>query len=199
MKQTKTTTLVQIGILSAIIAIMSFTPLGYLRTFGLSITFLPIPVAVGAIVINKKAGAFLGGVFGVMSIIQCFGFEPFGTMLMSINPLFAVLLCLVPRIIAGFLAGLIFEVMHKSNNKGILSYALASLSTALLNTLIFVPMLMLFYGNTDFLQGMNPDGLNVFSFMVAFVGINGVVEAISTLIIGTAVAKSVHTVTKRRR
>ena len=40
--------MVELALMIAIIIIMSLTPLGYIRTPGLSITLLTVPVAVGA-------------------------------------------------------------------------------------------------------------------------------------------------------
>ena len=47
-KRSSTLYMVELAMMIAIILLMSFTPLGYLRTPGLSITLLTIPVAVGA-------------------------------------------------------------------------------------------------------------------------------------------------------
>lgn len=182
-------TLAFVGMLAAIIFVMAFTPLGYLKTGGLSITFLMVPVALGAVLFGPGAGAFLGGMFGLTSFIQCFGLEPFGTTLMGINPFFTVLTCLVPRILTGLLVGYIFRALQKIDKTRLLSYAGACLSGSLLNTLLFMSCLVLFFWNTDFIQGMSA-GANVFAFVIAFVGINGLVEAISCFIIGTVLAKT---------
>ena len=40
----RTRTLTTLGILTAIILVMTFTPLGYIKTMGLEITLLHIPV-----------------------------------------------------------------------------------------------------------------------------------------------------------
>ena len=85
MKNTKTRQMVQLAILTAIILVMAFTPLGYLRVATMTITFLSIPVVIGAILIGPAAGAFLGFVFGLTSFIQCFGMDALGTALMTIN------------------------------------------------------------------------------------------------------------------
>ncbi len=53
----RTLWMAQTAILAAIIILMAFTPLGYLRVGALSITFLPIPVVVGAILISPATGA----------------------------------------------------------------------------------------------------------------------------------------------
>ncbi len=51
---TKTLYMVELAMMVAIIFMMAFTPLGYLRTPGLSITFLTVPVAVGAVILGPK-------------------------------------------------------------------------------------------------------------------------------------------------
>ena len=56
-KRSSTLYMVELAMMIAIILLMSFTPLGYLRTPGLSITLLTIPVAVGAIILGPKGGA----------------------------------------------------------------------------------------------------------------------------------------------
>ncbi len=71
--------LVEMALLVAIILLMAFTPIGYIKTAGLEITLIVIPVAVGAVTLGPAAGAILGGVFGITSFIQCFGMSAFGT------------------------------------------------------------------------------------------------------------------------
>ena len=78
--------MVQIAMLTAIILILAFTPLGYIRTGGLEITLIVIPVAVGAVILGPVGGMILGAVFGITSFIQCFGMSPFGAMLLSMSP-----------------------------------------------------------------------------------------------------------------
>lgn len=78
--------LVEMALLVAIILLMAFTPIGYIKTAGLEITLIVIPVAVGAVTLGPAAGAILGGVFGITSFIQCFGMSAFGTLLLGVNP-----------------------------------------------------------------------------------------------------------------
>ena len=66
-KRSSTLYMVELAMMIAIILLMSFTPLGYLRTPGLSITLLTIPVAVGAIILGPKGGAVCGFTFGATS------------------------------------------------------------------------------------------------------------------------------------
>ena len=62
--------MVKLALMVAIIFVMAFSPLGYLRTPGLTITFLTVPVAVGAIILGPTAGAICGGAFGLTSAIM---------------------------------------------------------------------------------------------------------------------------------
>ena len=57
----RTRTLTTLGILTAIILVMSFTPLGYIKTLGLEITLLHIPVILGAALTGPVGGMVLGG------------------------------------------------------------------------------------------------------------------------------------------
>ena len=105
----KTSRMVQLAILTAIIFLMGFTPIGFLHVGAVEITFIMIPVIIGAIVIGPGAGAFLGAMFGLASFIQCFGMSAFGSTLLGIQPVFTFLVCMVPRILMGWLCGLIFR------------------------------------------------------------------------------------------
>lgn len=60
--------MVKLALMVAIIFVMAFSPLGYLRTPGLTITFLTVPVAVGAIILGPTAGAICGAAFGLTSV-----------------------------------------------------------------------------------------------------------------------------------
>ena len=59
--------LVRISVLVAIMLLLEITGLGMIKTAGLEITILMVPVIVGAIVMGPASGAILGGVFGCIS------------------------------------------------------------------------------------------------------------------------------------
>lgn len=59
LSHTRTSFMVKLALMVAIIFVMAFSPLGYLRTPGLTITFLTVPVAVGAIILGPTAGCHL--------------------------------------------------------------------------------------------------------------------------------------------
>ena len=61
-KHQKTLKLVETAMLAAIVVLMSFTPIGYLKIGALSITFIMIPVVIGGITVGPAAGAVLGAI-----------------------------------------------------------------------------------------------------------------------------------------
>ncbi len=191
MRSTKTIKMTQMAILIAVVLIMAFTPLGYLKTAGLEISLIPIPVAIGAMVIGPAAGAVLGLVFGVTSFYQCFGMSFFGSMLLSINPVFTFIVCVPTRILTGYLAGVIFKILLKADKKNTICYFAGGFITAFLNTLFFMTAIVVFFWNTEYIQSFNPTGANVFVFVLLFVGVNGVVEVIASALAGGLVSKAV--------
>ena len=91
----RTQKMVQLAILVAIMLIFAYTPLGYLKVGAIEITFMVLPVAIGAILLGPVCGAILGGLFGLTSFIQCFGASPFGALLLSLNPITTFITCCV--------------------------------------------------------------------------------------------------------
>ena len=61
------------------------------------------------------------------------------------------------------------------------------------NTLFFMTTLCLCFYNTDFIQGFVQamGSANAFLFVIAFVGVNGLVEAIVCFFTGAVIAKAV--------
>ena len=194
-----TTYMVEMALLIAIILIMAFTPIGYIKTFGLEITLIVVPVAVGAVVLGPAAGAILGGVFGITSFIQCFGMSAFGAMLLSINPAGTFVVCFVTRLLMGWLTGLIAQGLKKVKALKGASVFIANLCCPLLNTLLFMTTLILFFYQTEFIQGLakNMNVANPFAFVIAFVGVNGLVESAACFVVGSAITKALqHSVNK---
>lgn len=182
--------MVELALMVAIIFIMAFTPLGYLRTPGLSITFLTVPVAVGAMILGPKGGAVCGLAFGITSLMQCFGTSAFGAMLLSINPFGTAFTCIVPRVLEGLLCGLIFKAVRAKKKN--LAYFIGGLSCPVLNTILYMSSLVLFFYNTDYIQGfVETLGVsNPLTFVAAFVGAQGAIEAIVCTIVAAAIARA---------
>ncbi|MFV0466563.1 MAG: ECF transporter S component [Lachnospiraceae bacterium] len=193
-KKLSTKQLVEMALLIAIILLMAFTPIGYIRTPGLEITLIIIPVAIGAVTLGPTAGAILGAVFGLTSFIQCFGMSVFGTALLQINPLATFVVTVVTRTLVGWLTGLIYLAFVNLKVNRAVSVIISSLACPLLNTSLFMSALVLFFYNSDYIQGFADmmGTANVFAFIFAFVGVNGLIEAIVCCIVGSAVIRALQ-------
>ena len=188
--QTDTKKLVRIALLTAILIVMEITGIGLIKTpSGLEMTIMHVPVIIGAILMGPVEGAVLGGVFGAISFWECFGKSPFGAVLLGINPVFTFIVCIPTRILMGYCCGLIFKALNKEDGKGVVSFGAASLSGALLNTFFFMTSLLVLFGRTEFIMGMRGT-LNIFAFVVAFVGVQGVIEALLAAFLGAALSKA---------
>lgn len=192
----KTLWMVQMAILSAILIILAFTPLGYLKVGIVSITFMTIPVVIGAILLGPLSGAVLGGVFGITSFIQCFGMDVFGTTLLGINPVYTFILCMVPRILMGWLVGLIYQALARRDRSKTWSFAIASLSGAVINTVLFVGALILFFGSSAYIRGF---GENLLDILILLTGLNAAVEAVVCMVAGGAITKALSISMGKRR
>ena len=195
-KKSNVLMLTVMAMLTAVIFLLGFTPIGYIKLGVIEITFLQIPVIIGALLYGWKAGALLGAMFGITSFIQCFGSSIFGAALLGINPFFTAFVCLVPRILMGFFAGLMAKPLIKHDKTKSYSFVIPSLAGALLNTLFFMSALMLCFWNTEYIQNM-AGGMNVLKFCVAFVGINGLVEAVVCALLGTAIGRAMYAVQQK--
>lgn len=143
-----TKSLVLMGLLTALIAVFSCTPIGSIPIGPLVITLNVIPVSIAAIALGPIGGAAMGAVFGIFSFLQCIGIgvnSPMGEILFGISPALTFIQRVVPRVLDGFLAGLIFKGMTKIKSlRGY--YLLTGVISALFGTALFMSaMLMLNY------------------------------------------------------
>ena len=88
-KKFNTSQLTILGLMSGILFLMAYTPLGYLNVGPLAVTFNVIPVAICAIVLGPTGGAVAGAVFGLTSYMQAMGIggvSALGSALFQISP-----------------------------------------------------------------------------------------------------------------
>ena len=78
---------------------------------------------------------------------------------------------------------------------------LANLCCPLLNTLFFMSTLTLFFYRTEYIQGIaqSMGAANPFVFVILFVGVNGVVEAVACFVAGSAISQALKKVVKRNQ
>ena len=197
MKSNKFTTsqLTILGLMSGILFLMAYTPLGYLNIGPLAVTFNVIPVAICAVVLGPTGRAVAGAVFGLTSFLQAMGIggtSALGAALFQINPFLSAVQCFVPRILDGLLIGFIYRGMRKKTNV-YASCAVTGFFSAFLNTLFFMTALVVMFGNTEVIQNLM-GGRNVIIGCCMMVGVNAISEMVSSTIItaavGTALSKA---------
>ncbi len=198
----KTKAIVILGLMTAMVMLFSFTPIGTIPIGPLSITLNVIPIAIAAVALGPVGGLVIGSIFGLMSFLQCIQIgipSAMGAVLVGINPVFAFLQRFVPRALDGFLVGCIHKELSKKIG-GSTSSFVTGFCTALFNTIFFMTSLVLLFGNTDYVKGFyeakgqEQTFIGTIVFICLFVGINAVCEMIvSTIVtggVGTALYQS---------
>ena len=193
----KTLRWVQLGLLSGLIILLQtifIIPLPGTLTLSLVL----VPIVVGAVLFGAGAGAFLGGVFGVlvagMAVQGQLGLLT--NMMVAYSPLLTIAICVLKGVAAGWVAGLIAGCFKKDNFFGVL---LAAMAAPLVNTGIFVVgMLTIFRGvMMEFADGIGMGGTSAVYFaVVILVGVNFIVEFAANLILSPAIASIVKAVKK---
>lgn len=193
--------LVLTALLTALIIVMAFTPLGYLKAGAIEITFITIPVIIGAVLLGPVGGLFLGAVFGITSFIQCFGMSTFGVALFSVSPLCTAIVCIVPRVLMGWLTAVIFKAVSSKDKTSFVQYLVASIAGPLLNTILFTGTLLLLFNNAPIIIQLKEQfgSTNVMAFAAAFVGVNGLIEAGVCAVLGTALCKALSVAMKKMK
>lgn len=184
----------QLGVMSALIIVMTFVPfLGYISYGGLSITLIHIPVIIGACVLGAKGGSILGTVWGVSCIIKAIMAPP--SPLEGIifrNPLVA----LVPRILAGLIAGLIFSLIAKKDKTKHIASGVAALSACLCNTVLVMGGIYLLYGEKYGAElgiaSVNFGGLT--NYILAAFTVNALIEIAVGIVIAIPVSHALRKV-----
>lgn len=153
----KTQTMVMTAAFAALIILLAFTPgLGYIPLGFINATTVHIPVILGAILLGPKYGAFLGGVFGLTSLINnsfinpnltSFVFSPF----VSGGGIKSIIICFIPRILVGVVAYFVYAGVKKliKDRKGSVSAALVigGIAGSLTNTLLVMNGIFVLFGD----------------------------------------------------
>lgn len=196
MKEVKNTSdLVKMALFVAIIILLSVTPLGYIHLGVINATTIQIPVIIGAILFGWKKGAFLGGVFGITSMIKntvqpnatSFVFSPFVPVFgKDKGSLFAIVVCIVSRVMIGVVAGLLFKALSKTKLSKALSAGVCGFCGALTNTILVMGGIYLFFGRSYSAAKDQAYETLIGTVMATITGI-GITEALVSAVISTAV------------
>ena len=167
---------------------------GAIRIGATSLSFVLVPIVLGAVLLGPLAGAFLGFVFGLIVLLYgVTGADGFTYILFSDHPVLTSALCLVKGIAAGLVSGLLFKLVSKKN-----AYAgifVASVSAPVVNTGLFILGGLLMSGTLA--ENFVADGSTVIYFLIiGCAGVNFLVELAINIVASPAVYTVVRVVGK---
>lgn len=177
----ETKTIVGVGLLTAIVIVLQAMAIS-IRFGVFTITLVLAPIIVGAALYGWKAGAWLGGVFGVVVLLTDAG------AFLAINVPGTIITCILKGVMAGVCAGLVYLALEKKND--LLAVVCAGIVAPIANTGIFLIGCCLFFYGTIQTWAEAAGFTNAGLYMVtAFVGLNFVVELAINLILSVAIVR----------
>jgi len=191
--------LTRLAILTAIIFLLANTPLGYLSIGPIAATTVQIPVIIGAVLLGPASGAILGFFFGLSALIKVLtvpGADAFATMVMQYSPFAYLFVCMVPRVLMGWLSGLLAAALKKISSR-ILQYGISGFVGSMLNTVFYLGSLWLLASELIAVS-YGVDVSAVGGIVMTTAATAGIPEAIiSALIVGT-VCKAMEVIFRRQ-
>ncbi len=191
---TRTRVMTRVALLVAIELAMKLIGLGSVPVGPLYMSFLTLPIAVGAITMGPAVGAVLGGVFGAVSFYDAItGASAMTGALFQVSPLHTFILCVGMRVLMGAGVGLVFRLLKKLDRSRSWSYILSAMCAPAFNTLFFMGYIVLAFYGCDYVQNLVSvkDAANPLMFVVLLVGVQGVAEFLVSGILGGVVARAV--------
>lgn len=192
----KTQNMVKLALFAGIIVVLSMTPLGYIPLGVIKATTIHIPVILGSILLGWKAGAVLGGIFGLTSLVvntvtpslTSFVFTPFYSLDGSGGSLWSLVVCFVPRILVGILPYFIYRGIQKLHGSDIVSLGIAGFLGSMTNTLLVMNLIYLLFGERWGAAKQISSDL-IYKTILGVIAANGIPEAIVAAVITAAVGK----------
>jgi len=164
---------IAIEILMVMVPFLGFIPIGPLRA-----TTLHIPVIIAGIVLGKKQGAGIGLVFGISSLVintiqptlTSFVFSPFIS-----KSLMSAFIAIVPRVLIGYIAGLLFEKLKDKNE--FMAMIVGSFLGAMTNTVLVLGGIYFIFGS-QYASAIGKDLSALFPYLIGIITTSGLLEAI---------------------
>ena len=197
---TKVERLTRVALLVAVELAMRAVGLGAITVGPLNMSFLTLPIAIGAMLCGPVEAMVLGAVFGVLSLTDAIsGRSAMTGAFFALSPVHTVILCVGMRMLMGLCCGYVYKLCKKADGKGIWSYFVGAVSAPLLNTLFFMGYIVIVFYSSDFVQALvvKKGATNPFMFVVLLVGVQGLVEALTCGILGGILGKTLDKVLKK--
>lgn len=195
-KKKDTRYLTSVALMAAIVILLANTPLGMIQLPVIKATTVHIPVILGAVLLGPQAGAILGGVFGICSLISnttaptllSFAFSPFMSMTGIGGALKAVWISVGCRIMIGVIAGWFWILLKKCKVNPTLALPLTGFVGSMVNTVFVMGSIYLLFAR-EYAQVKSVAVDAVWGLIMATVTGSGIPEAIAAAILVAVIGK----------
>ena len=203
-KKHDTRWMVSVALMAAIVIVLANTPLGMIQLPIIKATTVHIPVIIGAILLGPSAGAILGAVFGVCSLISntmaptllSFAFSPFMSTTGIPGALKAIWISVGCRILIGVAAGWLWILLSKLKVGQLIALPIVGFIGSMVNTVAVMGSIYLLFAQ-EYAQAREVGVTAVWGLIMGTVTTSGIPEAIAAAVLVLALGKVLIQVFKK--
>ncbi len=196
-KKHDTKWMVSVALMAAIVVVLANTPLGLIPLPITKATTVHIPVILGAILLGPMAGAILGGVFGICSMISntmtpaltSFAFSPFLSTTGLAGALKAIWVSVGCRILIGLVAGWLWILLKKIKTRQMVWLAVTGFVGSMVNTISVMGSIYFLFAE-QYAQAKEVATSAVWGLILGTVTVSGIPEAIIAAILVSVIGKA---------
>lgn len=201
-----TSWLVSVALMAAIVVVLANTPLGMIQLPIVKATTVHIPVIIGAILLGPTAGAILGFVFGMCSLISntmaptllSFAFSPFMSTTGILGAIKAIWISVGCRVLIGVVAGWLWILLKKIKLNQIASLAMTGFVGSMVNTVTVMGSIYFLFAK-QYAEAKEVAVTAVWGLVMGTVTASGIPEAIAAAVLVAIVTKVLLRVRKEAR
>ena len=182
-KKHDTRWMVSVALMAAIVIVLANTPLGMIQLPIIKATTVHIPVILGAILLGPGAGAILGAVFGICSLVS-------NTMATTGIPgaLKAIWISVGCRILIGVVAGWLWVLFTKIKLNQFIALPIVGFVGSMVNTVTVMGSIYFLFAQ-QYAEAKEVALTAVFGLVMGTVTASGIPEAIAAAILVLALGK----------
>ena len=205
-KKHDTRWMVSVALMAAIVIVLANTPLGMIQLPIIKATTVHIPVIIGAILLGPSAGAILGAVFGICSLISntmaptllSFAFSPFMSTTGIPGMVKALWISIGCRILIGVAAGWLWIALEKIHLNQTISLPIVGFAGSMVNTVTVMGSIYLLFAK-QYAEAKEVAVTAVWGLVMGTVTASGIPEAIAAAILVLALGKVLLKIMKTSR
>ena len=195
-KKHDTRWMVSVALMAAIVIVLANTPLGMIQLPIIKATTVHIPVILGAILLGPGAGAILGAVFGICSLVSntmaptllSFAFSPFLSTTGIPGALKAIWISVGCRILIGVVAGWLWVLFTKIKLNQFIALPIVGFVVSKVNTVTVMGSIYFLFAQ-QYAEAKEVALTAVFGLVMGTVTASGIPEAIAAAILVLALGK----------